>query len=155
MGARTAARHAWTFAARTLFASCLIALAGCASKGDEKQEALFEEPPGIPYSVELEGSPDEDFSDLLEAALRIYTLAEREPSSLATLRRRVEGDIPLAESALRAAGYLEGKARFEVVPDDSPSNHWCLPVQRHLAASLPGLPSKRPSHCPLVRQPRS
>ena len=93
-----------------------VALCACSSNEKKPEEEPFDTGPGYPYQIRIEGAPDQTFGELMESALRLYTLADRPPASEARLRRRVEGDLDFVERALRSEGYLLGSVTYDLIP---------------------------------------
>jgi translocation and assembly module TamA len=103
------------FPSGSLWLLAALLLGGCGSSGErESGPGIVDPDSGISYSVELHGSADEDVAELLENALKLYTLAHRKPASKARLRRRAESDMEAAVAVLRSEGYYKGQASFAI-----------------------------------------
>ena len=68
----------------------------------------------VPYRVELTGAPTTALSERLEAEARLIQARGDAPPSLASLRRRAEGDVERLGEVLRAEGYYAGTVSFAV-----------------------------------------
>lgn len=89
-------------------------LAGCADD-DGFGEAEFEEPETqLDYEVEIEGAPDEETAELIEASIALSRRQEDGAQSLAFLRRRAQGDVETVQKILRSRGYYEGEVEIDV-----------------------------------------
>ena len=95
-------------------------LGGCASDdARDFGEAPIDTTPGIAYEVRIEGVNEPELVSVLEASMRLFTLNDRPPPSLARLRRRAEADLETVQKVLRAEGYYEGSATFALSPTRS------------------------------------
>ncbi|MFT5449413.1 MAG: translocation and assembly module TamA, partial [Gammaproteobacteria bacterium] len=92
-----------------------LAIGGCSSSEERTSGAGIVDPDsGVSYAVKLHGSAQDDLVDLLEKALKLYTLGHRKPASRARLRRRAESDMKTATAVLRSEGYYKGEASFSI-----------------------------------------
>lgn len=66
------------------------------------------------YDVEIEGSLPAGMSDLLEQSSRLLQLAEKPPTSLAGLKRRVEEDEEGFNKVLRSEGYYANQIETRI-----------------------------------------
>ncbi|MGK0173239.1 MAG: translocation and assembly module TamA [Gammaproteobacteria bacterium] len=91
-------------------------LIGCSSaKKDGPPQ--FDAGPGIAYSTEINGLPErERLMPVLERSLRLYSLKDREPSSLARLRRRAKVDRETTKKVLRSEGYYSAEVGLMLEP---------------------------------------
>ncbi|MEM7255651.1 MAG: BamA/TamA family outer membrane protein [Pseudomonadota bacterium] len=96
----------------------LSLLAGCGLFGerDEAPTDPFADTPGIPYETLVNGAPNDTLKALVEDSLKLNTLADRPPASLARLRRRAETDLETAAKILRSEGYYEGQTSLAIDP---------------------------------------
>jgi translocation and assembly module TamA len=99
-----------------------MSLGGCSWGAGESPLAVpFEGLGGIEYSTRIEGAPSGATQALLEATLRLYTLSERAPASLARLKRRAESDLQTAERVLKSEGFYDATATLALDPSASPA----------------------------------
>lgn len=77
-----------------------------------------QEPPAIPYRVEI--TPDEDRAlvSAIEAVSQLIRLAETAPTDGYGLLARARADLPRLAEALRAEGFWGGAARIEIAGED-------------------------------------
>lgn len=103
---------------RLLAALAFLALAACA--GDDKLDhPVFDAPTtSIDYTVELDGLPSEDMTDLATASLAVYRQQDAGAQSTAFLKRRAEGDAALLHRILRSKGYYNGEVDVDVKPPE-------------------------------------
>jgi len=104
-----------------------LLVAGCARTGvDAALAPTFESGAGIPYTVSIEGLPHAEIGAelgaTLQGALRVNTLADRPPPSMARLRRRTEADIETVARVLRSEGYFAAQVSARVSPPARASN---------------------------------
>lgn len=98
-----------------------VLLGGCASNGDDLPGLdTLVDTGGVEYTTELRGAPSADTADVLERSLRLFTLADRPPPSLAQLRRRAEGDVQTAVRVLRAEGFYAAQASWRIDEEARP-----------------------------------
>jgi translocation and assembly module TamA len=100
----------------------LAVIAGCARDTHDELVVQTVAAPGIAYTAKLSGSPNDELQDLLERSLRLFSLAERPPPSVARLKRRLETDIDTALRVLKAEGYYEASVNGDIaaLPSSSP-----------------------------------
>ena len=84
---------------------CPVLVAGCLNEGTLRSAELAEPTPAIAYTVELEGSPSDEITDLAGRSLLSYRLAHRGAPNRAFLRRRVEQDEAQLATILRSQSY--------------------------------------------------
>lgn len=75
----------------------------------------------VPYRVELTGAPTADLADRLEAESRLVQAKDEPAPSIASLRRRAEGDVERLVEVLRAEGYYAGTVAFTVDESRQPA----------------------------------
>lgn len=68
----------------------------------------------LPFRVELTGAPSADLAEKLEAESRLVQSGDEPAPSLASLRRRAEGDVERLVEVLRAEGYYAGEVAAKV-----------------------------------------
>jgi translocation and assembly module TamA len=61
--------------------------------------------PGLDYTVEITGVPEDSIASLLRQSSQLVALKDRPPPSLAGLQRRAEGDRERLGAALRSEGF--------------------------------------------------
>lgn len=100
----------------------LSGFAGCAA-GDRLEDVEFEAPETqVTYRVELNGLPTEEMVDLAEESLEVYRRQDDGAMSLAFLKRRARGDLPILQKLLRSRGYFKGKAEIRVTEEPGGDN---------------------------------
>ncbi len=81
-------------------------------------------PTEVSYTVTLDGSPNDEATDDLRAALTLYRFQDNGAPSVALLRRRAQDDREIAVRVLRSHGYFEASAEasVEAGPDATTAN---------------------------------
>ena len=106
---------------RVLALAILVALGGC-GEDDGLGPVVFSEPETqLDYEVTLIGSPSEAVTELAKLSLSAYRFQEKGIASLAFLRRRGEGDVPVLLKLLRSRGYYlsQAEARAEETGEET------------------------------------
>jgi translocation and assembly module TamA len=104
--ARAATNHRWLLC--WLFCTCLVLA----------HQAFAQEPPGIPYRVEISPDDDRALVSAIEAVSQMIRLAETAPTDGYGLLARARADLPRLAEALRAEGFWGGTARIEIAGED-------------------------------------
>jgi translocation and assembly module TamA len=86
----------------SLFALFAVATPTAGARGD------------VPYSVEITGIDDDRVQQDIEATSQLVKLKDRPPPSEATLRRRVEDDLPRLRQVVESAGYRAASLDYAV-----------------------------------------
>lgn len=73
------------------------------------------------YAVSLEGSPSEEVTEDLTAALALYRYQEEGAPSIALLRRRALDDRETGRKVLRSHGYYKAEVGIDLEPNDDES----------------------------------
>lgn len=81
-------------------------------------QAFAQEPPGIPYRVEISPDDDRALVSAIEAVSQMIRLAETAPTDGYGLLARARADLPRLAEALRAEGFWGGAARIEIAGED-------------------------------------
>lgn len=81
-------------------------------------QAFAQEPPGIPYRVEISPDDDRALVSAIEAVSQMIRLAETAPTDGYGLLARARADLPRLAEALRAEGFWGGTARIEIAGED-------------------------------------
>ena len=77
-----------------------------------------QEPPAIPYRVEITPDDDKALVSAIEAVSQLIRLAETAPTDGYGLLARARADLPRLAEALRAEGFWGGAARIEITGED-------------------------------------
>jgi translocation and assembly module TamA len=77
-----------------------------------------QEPPAIPYRVEITPDNDRALVSAIEAVSQLIKLAETAPTDGYGLLARARADLPRLAEALRAEGFWGGAARIEIAGED-------------------------------------
>ena len=77
-----------------------------------------QEPPAIPYRVEITPDDDRALVSAIEAVSQLIMLAETAPTDGYGLLARARADLPRLAEALRAEGFWGGAARIEIAGED-------------------------------------
>ncbi|MDH3667889.1 MAG: BamA/TamA family outer membrane protein [Paracoccaceae bacterium] len=95
---------------RTIAMVAMAALAGCGENGGLEPVVFSQPETALSYEVALIGSPSDEVTALAEQSLSAYRFRDKGAASLAFLRRRGEGDIPVLLKILRSRGYYVANA---------------------------------------------
>ncbi|MCA3349962.1 MAG: outer membrane protein assembly factor [Roseomonas sp.] len=77
-----------------------------------------QEPPAIPYRVEITPDDDRALVSAIEAVSQLIKLAETAPTDGYGLLARARADLPRVAEALRAEAFWGGAARIEIAGED-------------------------------------
>ncbi|MFM7690823.1 MAG: hypothetical protein ACKPAC_15445, partial [Alphaproteobacteria bacterium] len=77
-----------------------------------------QEPPAIPYRVEITPDDDRALVSAIEAVSQLIKLAETAPTDGYGLLARARADLPRLAEALRAEGFWGGAARIKIAGED-------------------------------------
>ncbi|MCA3279901.1 MAG: outer membrane protein assembly factor [Roseomonas sp.] len=77
-----------------------------------------QEPPAIPYRVEITPDDDRALVSAIEAVSQLIRLAETAPTDGYGLLARARADLPRLTEALRAEGFWGGAARIKIAGED-------------------------------------
>ncbi len=95
---------------RTIATVAMAALAGCGENGGLEPVVFSQPETALSYEVTLIGSPSDEVAALAEQSLSAYRFQDKGAASLAFLRRRGEGDLPILLKILRSHGYYMAEA---------------------------------------------
>ena len=126
-------RAAWLLSA-VLFAALTLAPAVAAPP---EPVAAAGAVPERPYTTRIEGAE----GDLLQALTDISQLVAREdtpPASLASLRRRADGDMTRMDAVLRARGYFDARVAFTIEDAEPAAGSGQLPPLVVTVRIVPG-----------------
>lgn len=104
---------------------------------------LAQEPPAIPYRVDITPDDDRALVSAIEAVSQLIRLADTAPTDGYGLLARARADLPRLAEALRAEGFWGGAARIEIAGED---------VNQRGAAPPEANPDK-PLHVALILSP--